>query len=157
MVVGIDDIMKMLDENNVQELQNKGVELGKKIESINVFILPLNKEYNTNVWKNCAKILASKSDEILEPYLDYLLEWIEDINWPGALIIIERLKQFKENKKFYTVYEDTVKRAFGTNRGMWIANLSKLIEDNEKLRKKLPENLIRIIEANKYDFSNNNE
>ena len=157
MVVGIDDIMKMLDENNVQELQNKGVELGKKIEAINAFILPLNKGYNTNVWKNCAKILASKSDEILEPYLDYLLEWIEDINWPGALIIIERLKQFSDIEKFYTVYEDTVKRAFGTNRGMWIANLSKLIEDNEKLRKKLPENLIRIIEANKYDFSNNNE
>ena len=49
MVVGIDDIMKMLDENNVQEVQNKGVELGKKIEAINAFILPLNKGYNTNV------------------------------------------------------------------------------------------------------------
>lgn len=157
MVVGIDDIMKMLDGNNVQEIQDKGIELGKKIECINVFILPLHQGYNKNIWENCAKILASKSDETLEPYLEHLLEWVEDINWPGALIIIERLKQFSDIEKFYTVYEDTVKRAFGTNRGMWIANLSKLIEDNEKLRKKLPENLIRIIEANKYDFSNNNE
>ena len=30
MVVGIDDIMKMLDGNNVQEIQDKGIELGKK-------------------------------------------------------------------------------------------------------------------------------
>ena len=122
-----------------------------------MFILPLHQGYNKNIWENCAKILASKSDETLEPYLEHLLEWVEDITWPGALIIVERLKKFSNLEEFYQAYENTIKRAAVTNRGMWIVNLSEFIEENEKLKNMLPEDLIRIIEANKYDFSNNNE
>ena len=157
MVVGIDDIMKMLDGNNVQEIQDKGIELGKKIECINVFILPLHQGYNKNIWENCAKILASKSDEILEPYLEHLLEWVEDINWPGALIIVERLKKFSNLEEFYLAYENTIKRAAVTNRGMWIVNLSEFIEENEELKNMLPENLRRMVEFTKYYYSNYDE
>ena len=122
-----------------------------------MFILPLHQGYNKNIWENCAKILASKSDETLEPYLEHLLEWVEDITWPGALIIVERLKKFSNLEEFYLAYENTIKRASVTNRGMWIVNLSEFIEENEELKNMLPENLRRMVEFTKYYYSNYDE
>lgn len=41
--------------------------------------------------KPCAKVIADRSDEELIPYLRYLFEWLQDLNWPGSGIIINRL------------------------------------------------------------------
>ena len=45
-----------------------------------------------SLWENCAKVLADKSDEVLAPYFIQLFEWLQDMNWPGAYIIYDRLK-----------------------------------------------------------------
>ena len=37
-------------------------------------------------------ILSERSDKELHPYLYQLLDWILDMNWPGAFCIWERLK-----------------------------------------------------------------
>ena len=34
-----------------------------------------------------------RSDEELEPFLHLLLEWLQDMNWPGEDIIFNRLAQ----------------------------------------------------------------
>ena len=104
----IDKIIEMLDEENSQKIQEKGIKLGKKIKNINVFIL----NANFGVWENCAKILASKTDEELSPYLLNLLIWIQDLNWPGAMIILERMKKFEEDITFLSAcVRDIVKIA----------------------------------------------
>ena len=84
-------ILKMLDWNSSKEIQKKGRKKAEKIKDLNMFIQPVDKKYNKNVWENCAIILQNKSDEELSPYLERILEWLQDINWPGAELILERM------------------------------------------------------------------
>lgn len=129
----IDKIMNMLDWNNSDEVQEKGIELAEHINSINVFLQPANPGINKNVWENCAKILARRSDNDLQPYLFHLLLWLEDINWPGAFIIIDRLKNFS-GELLIDVFSHAVNLAkMDWYSEMWLDYLSGLL-DNKELR-----------------------
>ena len=44
-------------------------------------------------WENCAKVICEKTDEELNKYTCEMLEWLQDINWPGAFLIMERLEK----------------------------------------------------------------
>ena len=147
----IDEIMNMLDWNNSIEIQQKGIELAKLIKSINIFILPMHPGCNKNVWENCAQILVDKSDEVLNPYLTNLLEWIEDLNWPGALIIMERLKNFSETEMLTFAVEESTKIASATDNHIWLKNLSALL-NNEKLKANLPIDILEILEKHSHDY-----
>ena len=139
----IDEIMKMLDWNNSIETQQKGIELAKDIQSINAFVLPMNP--SKSVWENCAKILSAKPDEVLQPYLSRLLEWIEDINWPGALIILQRLKDFSEVKMLVFSVKESVRIAYATNNLIWLNSIAELL-DNQMLFNALPKDCLVILE-----------
>ena len=139
----IDEIMDMLDWNNSAETQQKGIELAKDIKSINAFVLPMNP--SKSVWENCAKILVDKPDKVLNPYLFRLLEWIEDINWPGALIILERLKNFTETEMLSFSVKEIVRIASATNNHIWLGSLSELL-DNDKLKEKLPKDILDVLQ-----------
>ena len=140
----IDKIMDMLDCNNSVGVQEKGIELAKNVKCINVFVLPKHPGYNKNVWENCAKILADKTDKILNPYLIKLLEWIKDLNWPGALIIINRLKKFYDTEMLSFAVKECIRIASVTDNHIWLENLSELL-DNKKLKEKLPEDVLKIL------------
>lgn len=88
MKCNIDDIFGYLSWNNAPEVQSMGIEMAKKIKFLSVLIMPIE---DKSVWENCAKILASKSDDELDRYFIKLFEWIKDMNWPGADIIYRRL------------------------------------------------------------------
>ena len=130
----IDEIMDMLDCNNSVETQEKGIELAKNVKCINVFILPEHLECSKNVWENCAKILANRTDKELQPYLIDILLWIEDMNWPGAIIIDDRLKKIRDMKMLSFAIKECVKRASATDNHIWLENLSELMDDNAKLK-----------------------
>ena len=49
---------------------------------------------SSSVLEHCSKILSEKTDVESEPYLDGLSEWMQDLNWPGTLTIVYRLKAF---------------------------------------------------------------
>lgn len=89
MVFNIDQIFEMLSWKNDEETQNKGIREAKKIKYLSVLIQPIE---DKTIWENCAKVLADKSDEVLAPYLISLFQWLQDMNWPGAYIIYDRLK-----------------------------------------------------------------
>ena len=113
-MINIDYIMDLLDWNNSAEEQEKGIRLARDVKCINVFLQPRSNRYhryNKNVWDNCAKVLSDRSDEELEPYLIELFEWIEDLNWPGAMCILDRLNNFGENKFFDFCLSSCIKRA----------------------------------------------
>mgnify|MGYP004645867527 FL=1 len=122
----IDDIMDMLDWNQSKEEQEKGLKLAKNIKSINVFIQPLDPKHNKNVWENCAKVLSERSDEELKPYIISLLEWLQNMNWPGAFIIFERLKNYKDKENFDWSYYVVMNRAVKLNDEIWKDNLIEL-------------------------------
>ncbi len=148
----IDEIMVMLDWKKSGEIQQKGVELAKDIKTINVFIMPCNPESNTDVWENCAKILASKSDDILEPYVYHLLEWIADTMKPGGLIILERLKNFfKVNGNLLTAVEICTQNALADENILWLCALSELL-DNEKLKAALPTEILEILQNHYHNW-----
>ena len=93
----IAEIMDMIDWHMPSEIRIKGVSLARDTETIIPFIQPLTPEHNKNVWEGCAVIIAEKSDEDLKPYLVELLGWLQDMNWPGAFCILNRLQRYADN------------------------------------------------------------
>ena len=79
------------DEYAVRE--QKGIEEASKLKNLYPFIQPIivPPEKSKSVWEPCAKVIALKADEELIPFLDLLFEWLQDMNWPGAKIIFDRL------------------------------------------------------------------
>lgn len=76
-------------------MQLQGRKLAKECEDISPLVQPAAE---VDVWVSCAQILYEKSDDILEPHLRKLVEWILDLNLPGASIIFDRLKVFSGEK-----------------------------------------------------------
>ncbi|MBR2343852.1 MAG: DUF5071 domain-containing protein [Clostridia bacterium] len=115
----ITDIMDMLDWQMPPEIQAKGISLARNTETIVPFIQPLTPRHSKNVWENCAVIIAEKSDEILNPYLVQLLEWLQDLNWPGAFCILNRLQKYSDNNSIHSAINDCIKkqRIVGTRFG----------------------------------------
>ena len=129
-MVDIDYIMDFLDWNNSIEKQEQGVKLSKDVKSINVFLQPCNRYYGKNVWDNCAKILSARSNEELSPYLIELMEWLQDMNWPGAFCILNRLKGMVNEQSFQYSYTICLKCAQALDDEVWESNLRMLKADN---------------------------
>ena len=125
--MNINDIFNMLDNryiaNNNLTIQQKGIEEGKKIKNMSVLFQP---KENKGVWENCAKIIVSHSDKELERYLPLALKWFQDANWPGYVIIRDRLR--KMNCDFlYNAYSSTISEAYISKDWIWIYWLTELL------------------------------
>ncbi len=118
----IDYIMELLDWNRTEEEQAKGRELARDVKSINVFLQPNGK----NLWDNCALILAERSDEELEPYLLNLMAWLEDMNWPGAFCILDRLNRYADTSMFNWALKTSLELAKATHAKIWRKNLKEI-------------------------------
>ncbi len=152
-MVNIDYIMNLLDWNNSDEKQLQGIRLAQDIKCINVFLQPAT-PYGKSVWDNCAKILAEKTDDELEPYLVNLIEWIQDINWPGAFVIMNRLKIFS-GEKLKNPFLKFVNNAIKLNNEegfMWLDYLSELL-DNESLKKELPTDILQVLQKHYHNWA----
>lgn len=90
-MANIDEIYDMLSWEKDEQTQLKGIEEADKICSIGVFILPILPSSSKSIWENCAKVISKKTNEELKPYLCNLFTWFQDMNWPGASIIFDRL------------------------------------------------------------------
>lgn len=119
----ITEIMDMLDWHMPPEIQSKGISLARNIEIIIPFIQPITPEHNKNVWENCAVIIAEKSDEKLKPYLVDLLEWLQDMNWPGAFCILDRLQRYSDNNSIHSAINVCIEKAKNCGDVVWENNL----------------------------------
>lgn len=142
--MNLDVIFPMLDWNNTVEIQQKGIEIANDIKDISSFILPITNKYNKNIWDNCAKIVASRTDEYLVPYLPKIFEWLQDLNWPGAFIIVERLKIFNSRLIAKPYNKAVIEAMRMDDDNQWLDNLSFLIE-KEDLAKLLDSNTQMIL------------
>lgn len=122
----ITEIMDMLDWHMPSEIQAEGISLARKTETIVPFIQPLTPKHNKNVWENCAVIIAEKKDEKLEPYLVELLEWLQDMNWPGAFCILDRLKNYSNKNSILSAIRFCLQKAKDCNDEIWESNLLML-------------------------------
>jgi hypothetical protein len=85
-------------------------------------VLPNGK--SESVWEPCAKVIVDRSDEELAPYLSFLFEWLQDLNWPGSEIILDRLAKMPK-----ALTEETLKhskfRAEKDQDEMWLVWLKE--------------------------------
>ena len=123
----ITEIMDMLDWHKLPEIQAKGIALARSTETIIPFIQPLTPKHNKNVWENCAAIIAEKSDEKLEPYLTELLEWVQDMNWPGAFRIMDRLQKYSDDASLCGAVNACLAKARECGDEVWEDNLCLLM------------------------------
>lgn len=151
----INNVYKMLNWKSSPEIRLEGIRLAKEISDLSLLITP---PADSSVWECCAQILNEKSDLILEPYLNKLLEWLQDLNWPGALVILERLKSFS-GEKLMNPFIDCCNRAINSDNEeglMWLRYLSELL-DNEYLKAKLPKEIIDKLQKHYQNFSSDSE
>lgn len=150
-VKNIEEILELLSWSNSAEDQERGRDMAQNIEDISELIQP--DVGGKSAWDNCAKVLCKKTDEQLEPYLCELLEWIQDINWPGAMLILGRLKHFSGIKLKEPV-ENAVKKAKGMQENglMWIDYLSELL-DNESLEKCLSKATLTCLQQHYHNWA----
>lgn len=125
-MTNIDYIMSLLDWNKSTDEQADGIKMAEDVECINVFLQPCSKNYNKNVWENCAKILSKRTDDELSPYLTELLEWLRDMNWPGAFCILDRLKKMVNEPFFKSSYNICLKYARALEDEVWVSNLKMI-------------------------------
>lgn len=140
-MVNIQDIYKMLNWKSSPETQSEGMNLARKVNDLSLLIQP---HAEPSVWERCAEVLSEKSDDILEPYLYSLLDWLYDLNWPGALTILERLKVFsgkKLKKPFIAYYSMCVSNLNNEYGETQLEYLSELL-DNEELKEELPNEIV---------------
>ena len=108
----------------------KGIVAAKQIKNLFPFMQPiiLPPEKSKSVWEPCAKVIVMRSDEELQPFIFQLLQWIADPNWPGALLIYNRLTQMP-----YTSIESALHfsrtQAERENDSGWLSMLDDLNQD----------------------------
>lgn len=132
MAMNIDEIFNLLDWNNSETLQQKGREAARKIQNFYILIQP---GYNKPIWDNCALVISEKSDDELDPHIYRLLEWIKDLNWPGAGIILDRLKEM-DTGVLIGWFHCCARDALTLKDEPWLRNLIELCK-NKELRQKI--------------------
>ena len=137
----IDIIMRQLSWHSSLAEQSIGIKHGKRVECLKAFFQPVNEKYSKDVWENCAKVICSHSDEHLMPYILDLLLWLEDLNWPGAEIVLERLQRFSDVNLLAMHVERFSIALLALGENTWLQNLCELLQ-NEALKMRLDKNTI---------------
>ena len=151
--MNLSDIMSMLDWNLPSDVQLRGRQLAIECGEIEPFIQPITQMHNKNVWDNCALILSNKSDEELKPYLPELLKWLQDLNWPGSIIVLNRLKHFSFEKLIFPLTQcvSCIDESSDFNQAKWLYNLSELLEISE-LKLHISKEVLERLTAIRKDF-----
>ncbi len=139
-IVNRKEIIEMMNWNQNETIQMNAINLAKEDDNLEYWIQPDHYKYS---WENCAKVVISKNDQVLSKHLIKILEWLKDINWPGALSILERLKQF-ESELLKKDLEKTILIANKQHDIEWLSSLSELWEV-KKIRNVLEESVKNIL------------
>ena len=90
MILNIEDLREPLKNDEI---------IGLSVRSdydLMDLVLPIDQTMNIgkNVWEVSAKILIRKGNEELIKILDNILEWTQDLNWPGSESILRKICEF---------------------------------------------------------------
>ena len=141
----IDRIIYLIDWNKTDSEQQLGITLAREVTCLKAFCRPIGPGYGKNVWENCAVILSERTDSELNPYLWDMLLWLEDLNWPGAETIQNRLIQFNDVHILCILMDKLVPALEKLNETSWLIFLRDLLE-NRNLKYALSENTVHILE-----------
>ncbi|MDP4145461.1 MAG: DUF5071 domain-containing protein [Bacillota bacterium] len=108
----IHELIKNLKWSTSENLRNDAVKRLTNIEEseLHMLLQPISKSY----WENAAIVLKKIGYPRVKSVIPGLLEWIQDINWPGAQHIIEVLATVDSEAITY------VREVFKSGDGIWI-------------------------------------
>lgn len=66
-------------------------------------------------------------DELHKPYLVELLGWLQDMNWPGAFCILNRLQRYADNNSLRDAINICIEKARKCRNEVWEGNLCLLL------------------------------
>ena len=101
MALTIDEIYDLFiwdgnySDEEYKRREKMGIDECVKLKNLFPFIQPIivPPEKSKSVWESCAKVISLKTNNEIEPFLCVLFEWLQDMNWPGAYIIFDRLSE----------------------------------------------------------------
>lgn len=135
-MTNIDEIMYLLDWKRSPAEQQKGILLAREVVCMKAFFQPVSAGYSKSVWENCATIICERPDKELLPYITDMILWIEDLNWPGAEQIQQRLIAFQDVSMLASVLNSLVPALEKLEKTSWLMFLSDLLS-NQKLSQTL--------------------
>ena len=148
----IDQIIYLLNWDRSEEEQMQGIQYARQIQCIKTFFRPQGKNAGKAVWENCAKVISERPDDELEPYLEDMVFWIQDLNWPGADLILDRLKQFQDVKYLVTIIQDYSRALHKAGDASWLYGLSELLDD-QVIASSLSPDVVNILRSENEDDS----
>lgn len=103
------EIEKLSWSNTIDKQEKAVSELANSRDiDLKELIMPFGKK---DCQANYAKVICARSDkEIIEVALE-MFEWLQDLNWPGAMDIVSRLKKLPTDvlRRLYQVSLDKAK------------------------------------------------
>lgn len=150
----IDRILELIHWNRTDEEQQKGIDLASDMICIKAFFQPSGPNGGKGVWDNCAEIVCRRPDEELKYYISDMLLWLEDLNWPGAERILQRLIEFQDVNWLSMSLNHMVPALSLLGERSWLFFLSDLLE-NEKLREALRPEVVKTLNAIRKEFLKN--
>lgn len=105
---------------------------------LGIYIRPQN---NKICWKNCAKIFIKVGFPSNSLYINELLIWLQDMNWPGAQEIFDYLSNI-HSKDILKYFDIALKNAISTNDEDWVYSLSRLYDKSFSKHDLLDKNII---------------
>ena len=86
-------VIDSLDVNAPEDIRTETMEQIIKDKNFDLtgLMRPPNKE---NCWQFCALTIREINNERLYKHTYEMLEWLQDITWPGAIVIMEKLVTF---------------------------------------------------------------
>ena len=126
----IDELYDALCWHPTGDIPPEVIEAAMEIRNLHVFVQPMldPPERSKAVWDGCAMILARHSDEELNPHLYRLLEWLQDLNWPGAFTIRDRLLDM-DRKYLQSSLEYSLRQARKLDDDEWLYWLTEFQQE----------------------------
>lgn len=125
-------LIKLIDDlswNKSEEEQRRAMDRIRKFPGFEYdYLIRFGTE--KDCWDNCAKLICELPDERLKSLIPRLLEWLQDMNWPGAYTVFNRLMALPSSM-LKRPFEITVLRADLMKDDLWIESLALFCDKKE--------------------------
>ena len=146
----IDSILQSLSWNNSEDVIALGLEKARMIYCLKAFFQPISPIYGKDTWENCARVICEKSDDILRNYTEDMLKWLQDLTWPGAQQILDRLLNMKSTSMLVSDLDTLVPVLRYIEDEQWLMNIRQLL-DNPNIQQHLKNDTVKIL-CECYDY-----
>lgn len=123
------ELVKKLDWNNPQSDIDHAISSLTTIDDDNIRMLILP-ELDKNLWANAAVVLKKIGYPRIKHIVPELIEWLQDMNWPGTNTIIELLGTVDTKVLIPHVAEALIK-AREDDDDMWLGGIKMLLTQSK--------------------------